>query len=323
MGNYFKNILFYFIVSFAFVLNGCGEDDKVLEEIENTTIDLSILRFDNEFASAKADDIPKLRKAYPYLFPAPDSVWVAKLEDSLQKELRAEVKSEFLDFNKEASEIELLFKHIKYYFPKFTAPRVITIANDPDFNNRVILADSLLFIGLTNYLGPKHKYYEGLQNYIAADMNRDFLVSNVASAFSNKIVPLPEDRTFLSRIVYYGKVLYLKDKLTPFQSDAQKITYSEEQLAWAKGSEEPIWRNFIENGHLYSTNLNLNNRFIDPAPFSKFGLELDNESPGRLGRYIGWQIVKSFMERNEIGLQQMLQLPAEEIFKKSNYKPNK
>jgi len=60
---------------------------------------------------------------------------------------------------------------------------------------------------------------------------------------------------------------------------------------------------------------------LDPAPFSKFGLELDNESPGRLGRYIGWQIVRAFMDNNDIELKQLLAMPEEEIFKKSNYKP--
>jgi uncharacterized protein YjaZ len=77
----------------------------------------------------------------------------------------------------------------------------------------------------------------------------------------------------------------------------------------------------VENEYLYSTETRLNQRFLDPAPFSKFGLELDNESPGRLGRYIGWQIVRSFMENNEINLKQLLTMPEEEIFKKSNYKP--
>lgn len=323
MGNYFKNKLFYFIVSIAFVFFGCGEDGKVLEEIENTAIDLSILRFDNEFASAKPNDIPKLRQAYPYLFPAPDSVWVAKLEDSLQQELREEVKSEFSDFSSEANDIEQLFKHLKYYFPNFKTPKVITVTNDVDYNNRIILADSLLLVGLDNYLGTGHKYYTGLQAYVAEGMNREYIVSDIASAYANRIVPIPENRTFLARIVYYGKMLFIKDKLMPFQTDAQKINYSEDDYAWAEANEEPMWRHFIERELLYSTNLNLNNRFIDPAPFSKFGLELDNESPGRLGRFIGWQIVRAFMEKNEIGLQQMLQLPAEEIFKKSNYKPTK
>ena len=72
---------------------------------------------------------------------------------------------------------------------------------------------------------------------------------------------------------------------------------------------------------MYSTDNMLNQRFLDQAPFSKFGLELDNESPGRLGRYIGWQIVRAFMEKNPVSLKQMLTMSEEEIFKQSNYKP--
>lgn len=313
---------FYLVVFFALIFIGCGNDEKIAEEINKIHVNLKISRFDNEFANATASDIPKLRKEYPYLFPAPDSVWIAKLEDSLQIELRGEVKKEFMHLDPETTDIELLFKHIKYYFPTYELPKIITVTNDVDYNNRIILADSLLLIGLDNYLGPEHKYYAGMQNYIAADMNRDFMVSNIASSFANKVVPKSQERSFLSQIIYYGKVLYLKDRIMPFQSDAQKITYSEDELAWAQANEEPIWRYFIEREMLFSTDNNLSLKFIDHAPFSKFGLELDNESPGGIGRYMGWQIVRSFMEKNEVSLQQLLKLPAEEIFKKSNYKPN-
>ena len=314
---------FYLWVIFAFVFMGCEKKDKIAEEVNKIALDLRVSRFDNEFANAAASDIPKLRKEYPYLFPAPDSVWIAKLGDSLQIELRQEVNTEFVDFEKETTDIELLFKYIKYYFPKYPVPHVITVTNDVDYNNRIILADSLLLIGLDNYLGPGHKYYSGLQNYIAQDMNRDFMVSNIASAFANKVVSRPKERSFLAQIIYYGKILYLKDKLMPFHTDEQKITYSQDQLGWAQANEEPMWRHFIENELLYSTDIDLSQRFLDPAPFSKFGLELDNESPGQLGRYLGWQIVRSFMDKNEVTLQQLLNLSAEDIFKKSNYKPNK
>ncbi|MBT8297180.1 MAG: gliding motility lipoprotein GldB [Maribacter sp.] len=313
----------YIVLLLTVILTGCGNEDKVAQEVQNIPLELRVSRFDIKFADAIADDIPQLRKEYPYLFPAPDSVWVAKLQDSLQKELREEVKAEFIDFDKETADIELLFKYIKYYFPKYNVPRIITVTNDVDYKNRIILADSLLLIGLDNYLGSGHKYYGGLQNYIAQDMDRDFMVSNIASAFANKVVSGPKERTFLAQIIYFGKILFLKDKLMPFHTDAQKITYSQDELLWAQANEEPMWRYFIENELLYSTDNKLSQRFLDPAPFSKFGLELDNESPGQLGRYLGWQIVRSFMNRNDISLQQLLNLSAEEIFKESNYKPNK
>ena len=304
---------------------GCNDTDKAAEEIAKIDIDLKVSRFDREFANAEPLDIPTLKQSYPYLFPAQytDSVWAAKLQDTLQIELLAEVENTFSDFEDEKQELELLFKHIHYYFPEFEVPKVVTLTSDVQYTNRIILTDSLLLIGLDNYLGPDHKFYRDIQNYIKAGLDKQYLVSDVASAFAKKVVPKPEDRSFLSKVIYYGKELYLKDRLLPLATDAQKITYSEEQLVWAKTNEEPIWRNFIEQEHLYSTDNKLAQRFLDPAPFSKFGLDLDNESPGRIGRYLGWQIVKAFMEKNGVSLQQMLQLPADEIFKKSNYKPSK
>ena len=74
---------------------------------------------------------------------------------------------------------------------------------------------------------------------------------------------------------------------------------------------------------LYSTDSKLANRFINPAPFSKFYLEIDNESPGRVGAWIGWQIVRSYMKNNEVSLKQLLVMDATEIFNNSKYKPKK
>ncbi|MFT6369113.1 MAG: gliding motility-associated lipoprotein GldB [Maribacter sp.] len=315
-----KNLIFT-ILSISLFLTGCNDSNKVAQDIEKIPLELQVSRFDREFASATADKISVLRMKYPYLFPAPDSIWVAKLNDSLQRELFQEVGNTFNSFMDEEAGLKQLFKHIKYYFPEQYTPRVVTVTNDVDYNNRIILADSLLFIGLDNYLGSEHKYYEGFQRYIAKSLDRTYMVSDVASAFAKKVVPKPRDRTFLARMIYFGKELYLKDKLMPAATDMQKIGYTKEELDWAIGSEEPIWRNFVEQEHLYSTDNELNPRFLDPAPFSKFGLELDNESPGRLGRYIGWQIIKAFMDNNSLGLKQMLTMPGEEIFKKSNYKP--
>ena len=74
---------------------------------------------------------------------------------------------------------------------------------------------------------------------------------------------------------------------------------------------------------LYSDEQKLTSRFIDAAPFSKFYLEIDNDSPGSVGTWIGWQIVRSYMENNTITLDQLLKTEAKEIFEKSKYKPKK
>jgi len=313
----------FIVLLISFVFFGCNDTNKVEEEIAKIPIEFNVSRFDREFSTAKPVDLPKLKEKYPYLFPVQytDSIWEAKLKDTIQIELFNEVYKTFPNFDNETQELTTLFQHIKYYFPKFSVPHVITLTSEVDYNNRVILADTLLLVGLDNYLGPEHRFYIDIQNYIAAGLDKKYISADVADNFAKTVVPPLRDRTFLADMMYFGKILYLKDKLMPNADDALKIGYSHDQLDWAIANEEPIWRNFIEQEHLYSTDGELRLRFLESAPFSKFGLQLDNESPGRLGQYIGWQIVRSFMDKNEVTLQQLLNIPAEEIFKKANYKP--
>ena len=56
------------------------------------------------------------------------------------------------------------------------------------------------------------------------------------------------------------------------------------------------------NSWLYSTDPELIKRFISPAPFSKFYLNIDVDSPGQIGQWIGLQIVKAYQmkERKSI-----------------------
>ena len=57
--------------------------------------------------------------------------------------------------------------------------------------------------------------------------------------------------------------------------------------------------------------------------FSRFNLELDNESPPSLGIYIGWKIIRSYVDNNNISLINMLQADSQSIFKNAKFKPRK
>ena len=288
-------------------------------------LDFRVMRFDRDFASANPEDLPALKQRYPMLFPPqyPDSIWVNKMIDTIQIQLLQETDKVFGDFLSEEQDLELLLKHIKHYFPQTKVPTIITLISDVDYNNRVILADTLLLIGLDNYLGTEHPFYQGIDRYIAKDLDKKFLEGDVATAFANSLVQFPQERTFLDQMIYHGKLLYLKDKWMSLASDPEKINYTEEEYDWAKANEEQIWRYFVEGELLYSTDQSLGPRFLDPAPFSKFRLELDSESPGRIGRYLGWRIVRSFMSNNDISLNELIYLPGAKIFQNAGYKPNR
>ena len=138
-----------------------------------------------------------------------------------------------------------------------------------------------------------------------------------------KYITQGKQRRFVDQMISFGKQLYLKDLFMPFKSEASRIGYSEEEYTWAQLNESEIWSYFVDRDLLFSTDTSLSNRFIAQAPFSKFYLELDNESPGMLGRYLGWQIVRQFMENNDVSLRELSTISGEELYKKSKYKPVK
>lgn len=317
-----KKILFLLL---GFILFSCSEDNRREEEIAKISVEVEIARFDQRFARATEDSLPQLKKEFPYLFPTryPDFVWVEKMNDTIQEELNREVAKEYPNLSETKNELHDFFQHVKYYFPDRETPKVVTLVSEVDYRNKAVWADSLLLISLDTYLGPDHYFYLGVQSYLKKNFKREQIIPDVAAAFAEEVVPRPRSRDFLAHMIYYGKILYLKDRLIPFKNDAGKIGYTPEELEWAKANEEQIWRYFIEKELLYDSNTELYTRFLFPAPFSKFYLELDEESPPKVGQYVGWQIVRQYMERNDVSLQAMLTADAETIFNKSNYKPRK
>ena len=172
------------------------------------------------------------------------------------------------------------------------------------------------------YLGKDHKFYDSFPAYLRQNFEPDQIMPDVVSSFAYGIIKPPTDNSFIALMVQSGKELYLKDLLIPTFTDEAKIGYTKEQLDWSNTNESEIWRRFVEDQLLFSTDSKLASRFINPAPFSKFYLEIDNETPGRLGQFIGWQIVKSFVQNNpEVSLKDMLAMDAKELFEKSKYKP--
>jgi len=252
-----------------------------------------------------------------------DSVWIYRIKDTLQNELLTEVNKTFPELKNTKEELKGLFQHLKYYDKTFTAPRVITLTNDVDYRNKTIVTDSLILIALDNFLGPEHVFYQNIPKYLAENMTKHQIVSDVAEGYATKYVFQTNRKTLLDEMIYFGKLYYFKDLMIPFKTDAEKIGYSDLEVKWAEANESQIWSYFIEKELLYSTDNKLPNRFITDAPFSKFYLELDNDSPGRLGQYIGWQIVKAYANTTGEDVMTILQKEPEEIFRKSKFKPKK
>lgn len=313
-----------FTISFCLVFFGCDKKTAAEKAVVEIPLQIKVERFDQLFFESTPRDLQKIKKQYPFFFPVgvPDSVWENKIQNPLWRELYQEVQKKYGNIEPVRSELTELFKHIKYYFPKTKTPKAITVIGEMDYNSKVIYADSLVIISLELYLGKNHKFYE-FPNYIKKNFEPKQIMPDVVTSFSDTKINLGNDKTMLSQMVYYGKQLYLKDLFLPDYSDAEKMGYTQNEIIWCQENEEYIWRYFLENELLFSDEPKLRSRFIAPAPFSKFYLEIDNESPGQVGAWIGWQIVRSFAENNELAIADILKMNAKELFEKSKYKPKK
>ncbi len=319
-----KKISIVFLILSASLVFSCDDSKAVKPEIEEMRLDISLIRFDSIFAKSQPQDLNRLKSEYSFMFQnsIPDSLWQLKMQDSLQNEIEKEVLTNFSDFSKQKSDIKLFFKHLKYYFPEENIPKIVTLAEYVDYKSKVILNDNLLYISLDNYLGQEHRFYTGLQNYISTLQDPDQILPDIAEQYAKKYVDFPGQRNFLSQIVYHGKKLYLKSQLLPLEKPHNLIGYSQDDYAWAQNQEYMIWQYFVERDLLYSSETDLRRRFLQPGPFSKFYLKVDNESPPRLGQYIGWQIVKAYAEKHsDKSLIEILRTPEQDLFNQSKYKP--
>lgn len=313
--------VFFILLSFL----SCKSDKIETIDISNINVRFDVKRYEVDFYNATKENLPNLKSKYPYLFPKEftDSLAIAKITDKDEQELFRETQKIYKDLSELKSELSSLFKYVKYYNPKFRSPNVVTMTSNIDYTSRVIYADSLLFISLDVYLGKEHKFYGDFPNYIKENNSKENIIVDVANSIIKKqLAPFP-NRSFVGKMIHEGKKMYLLDMYLPNISDKIKIGYSKKKMDWAIENEEDIWKYFIERKLLFSTDTKLNKRFLDNAPFSKFYLETDNQSPGRIGVWLGWQIVKSFMHNNDVSLQELLMIDSEDLFKKSKYKPKK
>ncbi|MGZ0017743.1 gliding motility lipoprotein GldB [Yeosuana sp. AK3] len=318
-----KNIL---LIVLLVVIVSCKNDNKLELDIEKIPIDVKIERFDELFGMANEQNLPTLKQNFPFMFSKKytDSFWIARTKDTLQIKLLQEVAKIYPKINEQETEIEKLFQHLKYYFPEFKIPRIIATTSFVDYRNRVIVTDTISLISLDCYLGSDHEFYQGIQKYIREGFNKKQMLVDLALEYAKNYIFQEPNKTLLDEMIYFGKQLYFLEKVIPFKTEAERMGYTQEQLDWALANESYVWRYFVERELLFSTDSKLPGRFINPAPFTKFYLEeIDSESPGRLGQYIGWQILKAYMQNNEVSLKKMLMTSPEEIFNQSKFKPRK
>jgi hypothetical protein len=309
------------------LIAGCTSNSLKVN-VEDVSLKLEIHRIDRLFLQLDTanfeTDLTNARLQYPYFFGSgTTNFWKTQRTDPNQIKLGRDVERSFGNFEGPSQQLEQMLKHYFYYFPDEKDVQVVTYISNLDFDYPVIFADSLMFLALDMYLGESHPAYASQPQYLAQKRQPAFLVRDAAMAIAIKYFEaLPPDAPFVHELVYQGALLYFVHALMPEISEEALFTYTIDQLQFCKNNERMIWNYFIDNQLLFDTSLDPKRRFVFPAPFSKFRTSFDNETPGAIGKWVGYQIVKAYMQENNLKINDLIENQNHaQIFKNSKYKP--
>lgn len=329
-----KQVFFLLLIVSAFY--ACDNNDKIVNEAEKSKVNLKVIHLEDSLFNLKnAAEAGMFLKNHPDLvqtylklpYPVKDSTFINAFyqhysNDSL-KLFYENSSKEFGNFSEVNNQFEDLFKYITYYYPKYNTPTLKTLFSGFVFGNDLALSDSSIFISFEYFLGPKSTYKPPLFEYFLERYQKPYLVPMVALALSGRFNNADmKDESMIASMVYYGKAHYFVERTMPRLPDSLNIMYSAETLKGIEENIDIIWSHFIEKELLYNKVRFINDKYCGERPSIP---EIGDKCPGRIGRWLGWQIVKSYMAENpEITLQQLMEDPnAEKIFRKSNYKPRK
>ena len=245
--------------------------------------------------------------------------------DPFNKKIERQCRKEYPDLDGIEKELTLSFRYYKYYFPEKKLPQVYTYVSGLLYEAPVQYLDSVLIIALDMYLGSDFEPYRqiGLPKYKTRRMTRDYIVPDCMKEMGYSLIsPDMPQNTLLDQMVMHGKALYFLDLVCPDVPDSIKIGFTSAQLDWCRQNEKNIWAYLIENELLYSTDSFVIDKFIIDGPFTS---GFPGEAPAMMGRYIGWQIIRSYMHNNtRKDIHDLIaEYDAQQLLKDSKFKPRK
>lgn len=211
------------------------------------------------------------------------------------------------------TEIDNAFRRYHVLFPEKSLPDIVFM--NSGFNFGVWPTGEHLGIGLDFFIGAEHPLVTPLDpnlfpNYQKAKMRPDLLVPDALRGWllvSHQQAHY-NDENLIQTVLYYGKMMYLLDLMLPAMEDYRLIDYTAEEFAWCRENERNLWISFSDQEVLYERRKFEINRWVSDAPFTR-AVDLPQETPGRVGIWIGWQIVSDYMQRNpDVSPAEMLEL---------------
>lgn len=240
--------------------------------------------------------------------------------DLFLQKLYDESQNKFPNLHTLESELSIAFRYLKYYFPSFENPKIYSYISGSQ--ETVFFQDQTVIIALDRYFDFGHEFYNraGIPKYMQAKMKPEYMIRDVLEGIAKFYIVEPSpDESLLTHMIYFGKIIYFIKAMYPEITDEVLYAQTEYHLNWLQEKRKNLWRYYIENELLFKSDYETYKKFISEAPFTSV---LGDDSAPRTGRWLGYQIVYSYMENNHADLKNMIQKQGDQEFlNQSKYKP--
>jgi hypothetical protein len=337
-----QTIVYFYLFFIGLFLLSCGNNKYEVEVTDIVVPDITINRLEQDVFTMDTTNIAtatkKLEAKYGNFYSSyitgilnnggkRDSSYATRMKSFIRdrdmQQVYAACQKTFPSTDSLKEQFLETFKYYKHYFPNKKSPKVITMMSG--FNYNVVLLDNTLAIGLEMYLGSTNEFYQmlALPRYRSSFMNKENILPDAVRSWMLTEYPYMMDKSdFLSQIIYMGKIMYLGDLLLPNVQDTLKVQYSQKQMDYCNQNEFNVWSYFAAQKMLYTTDQTEIMKFTSEGPFTS---ALSKEAPPRIGYWIGWQIVRQYMDHNPtVTVEQLMkENDAQQILSKAKYKPRK
>lgn len=321
------------IIAFCtLLLAACGEDvcrDEHL--IEGKEVDIKVERLEDKlFQAERPEEVTAFLAENPTFsryflhsdqYPS-DTVLAQKIysltSDPFIDTLYDETIDAYSDLQDLEGDLEMVFGKLQALYPETKTPVLQTAVTG--LYNDLFISDSLIMVGLDFFIGEGASYRPlEVPAYILRRYDPVHLPAIITKVLAGTYVAPGKTGTLLSEMIDFGKTYFLTSRLLPCTPDSILIGYTPREIELSRENEHIIWANFVENEVLYETSHITKRRFLGERPNV---YEISQECPGRIGAWIGWQIVESYMDNNDVTIRQLMEeTDHEKIFRQSGYKP--
>lgn len=245
------------------------------------------------------------------------------IDDTLLRNVNNDCQNVFPNLNALEADLDQAFRYHKYYYPKFQVADVYTYISGFDYEHPVQLMDQNVLISIDMYLGKDYYRYKklGLPAYMLNRFDRHYIVKDCMKELARQNINYRRiGPALLDMMVNEGKMIYYTNAMIPSISDSILMNYTTAQMEWAINAEGSVWAFLLENEMLYAKENQPIQKFILESPFTSY---FGADSPPRLGWFMGWKIVNSYMQKNQdVELHELMnEYDAQKVLQQSGYKP--